>query len=187
VHPHLGAIIDQFDAAQARLHRLVAIAPDQAWSRRAEPARWSMAECVAHLNLTAAAYLPLLHAALERGRQFRGLPPHRYRRDPVGWLLWCLAGPPVRYRVRTSPPFVPTATASVPELVADFDGWQAAQVACVTAAEGLQLSRLQIVSPFDPRVRYNMYACLTILPRHEHRHLWQAEQVLRRLHQQGAA
>lgn len=55
MHPQLRAIIDQFDAAQARLHRLVAVSPEQAWSRRAEPGRWSMAEWVAHLNLTAAA------------------------------------------------------------------------------------------------------------------------------------
>jgi DinB superfamily len=185
VHPQLRAIVDEFDAAQARLHGLVAIAPVQAWSRRAQPGQWSMAECVAHLNLTAAAYLPLLHAALERGRQIHSPPPRRYRRDLVGWLMWRLAGPPVRYRVRTPAAFMPTTTAPVPELVADFDRWQTAQVACVTAADGLPLERLRIVSPFDARVRYNAYACLTILPRHEHRHLWQAEQVLDRLHRQG--
>jgi len=28
-------------------------------------------------------------------------------------------------------------------------------------------------------VRYNLYACFTILPRHQHRHLWQAERVWR--------
>ena len=39
------------------------------------------------------------------------------------------------------------------------------------------LGRLWIISPFDARIRYNAYACLTILPRHQHRHLWQAEQV----------
>jgi hypothetical protein len=26
-------------------------------------------------------------------------------------------------------------------------------------------------------VRYNLYSCFTILPRHQHRHLWQAERV----------
>jgi hypothetical protein len=187
VHPQLCAIIDEFNAAQARLHRLVAMAPEESWARRAEPERWSMAECVAHLNLTAAAYIPLLEAALEQGRQIDGQPPRRYRRDVVGWLMWRLIGPPVRHRIRTTVPFVPLAPMPVRELVADFERWQAAQIACVTAADGLQLSRLRIVSPFDARVRYNAYACLTILPRHEHRHLWQAEQVLESLRGRGAA
>jgi len=26
-------------------------------------------------------------------------------------------------------------------------------------------------------VRYNLFACFTILPLHQHRHLWQAERV----------
>ena len=40
---------------------------------------------------------------------------------------------------------------------------------------------VKITSPFNPRLRYNLYACLTILPPHQERHIWQAEQVLERL------
>ena len=178
MHQQLSAIKDELEAAQGRLHRLAAAAPEPLWSRRPDPARWSMAECVAHLNLTSAAYLPLLQAALDRGRQLGGPPPRRYRRDPVGWLLWRMAGPPVRYRTRTAAPFVPMDVTSVPELVAEFDRWQVAQLACLATADGLQLGRLWITSPFDRRVRYNLYSCLSILPRHQHRHLWQAEQAL---------
>jgi hypothetical protein len=32
---------------------------------------------------------------------------------------------------------------------------------------------------------YNLFACLTILPRHQHRHFWQAEQAWQAL-QMGA-
>lgn len=137
-----------------------------------------MAECVAHLNLTADAFLPLLHAALDQGRKAGRAAIRRYRRDPVGWLLWRTGGPPVRHRVRTTAPFVPTATAPLPELLVQFHQRHEGLVRCVAAAEGLHLGRLWIRSPFDPRIRYNMYACLSILPRHEHRHLWQAERVL---------
>ena len=31
------------------------------------------------------------------------------------------------------------------------------------------------------KLRYNLYSCLTILPPHQHRHLWQAERVLEQL------
>jgi hypothetical protein len=43
--------------------------------------------------------------------------------------------------------------------------------------DNLPVDRIKIASPFDARVKYNLYAALTILPRHQHRHLWQAEQV----------
>jgi hypothetical protein len=45
----------------------------------------------------------------------------------------------------------------------------------VHEAEGLPLHRVKIVSPFNARVRYNLFSALSILPRHQHRHLWQAE------------
>jgi hypothetical protein len=175
VHPQLQAVIDEFGTAQARLHALAAGTPPAAWSQRSDPARWSIAECVAHLNLTSGAFLPLLRQALAGPAE--SIATQRYRRDPKGGLLWRMLGPPVRLRLKTKAPFIPEATARAAELVAEFDRWQAELVGCVRKAEGLPLGRLWIGSPFNARVRYNVYAALTILPRHQHRHLWQAEQV----------
>ena len=183
MHPQLQAVIGELGTAQARLHALAAATPPAAWSRRPDPARWSIAECVAHLNLTSAAYLPLLRQALARSSQ--SIVTRRYRRDPIGWLLWRTAGPPVRLRMKTTASFIPQAMAGAVELVAEFDRWQAEQVSYVRNAEGLPLGRLWIRSPFDPRLRYNVYAALTILPRHQHRHLWQAEQILAALQRPG--
>ncbi len=177
MHPQLQAIVDDFGRAETRLHRLVAGVSADAWSRRPEPSRWSIAECVTHLNLTSAACLPRLRDALLRGRGMREGAPARYRRDPIGWLLWRMAGPPVRQRVRTTPAFEPRATQPAADAVAEFARWQREQTAVVAEADGLPLGRLWIISPFDARIRYNAFACLTILPRHQHRHLWQAEQV----------
>ncbi len=182
MHLQLQAIIAEFDSAQARLHTLAQRVPEPDWHRRADPGRWSMAECLAHLNLTSKAYLPLLKEALELGRRSSTPAPRRYRRDPLGWLMWRMAGPPVRHRVKTTAPFVPRADVPAGQLIADFDRLQRDQVSCVVSAEGLDLGRLWIRSPFDSRIRYNLYACLTILPRHQHRHLWQAEQVSSRLY-----
>ena len=59
MHPQLDLVADEYRSAQARLHELVRAVPEERWGRRADPARWSVAECVAHLNLTSMAYLPL--------------------------------------------------------------------------------------------------------------------------------
>jgi hypothetical protein len=72
---------------------------------------------------------------------------------------------------------VPGSNLPRDHLLAEFERLQADQMVCVTEADGLRLGQMWIRSPFDPRIRYNAYSCLTILPRHQHRHLWQAEQV----------
>src|SRR4029453_15302383 len=102
MHPQLETIAREFDAATERLRALGRLAPEEFWTRRPDPARWSIAECVAHLNLTSAAYVPLLREAIIRGRQLSDPVPPRHHRDPIGWLLWKGSGPPVRLRVRTT-------------------------------------------------------------------------------------
>lgn len=178
MHPQLQAVADDFRAASARLQVLVGRTPAMLWPRRAHPERWSMGECVAHINLTSGAFVPLLQRAVEEGRK---LPlaegSTRFRRDLTGWLLWKTVSPPVRFRMRTTAAFIPGSMASVEALVAEFDNWQQMQLRWVEAADGLQLARIQVVSPFNAKVRYSLYSCLTILPRHQHRHIWQAEQV----------
>ena len=178
MHPQLQAVDEELRASQARLHGLVASTPEDLWSVRPEPGRWSAAECVAHLNLTALAFLPLMRRGLEEAATLGRDAPARYRRDLTGWMLWRSAPPPVRVRVRTTAPFVPTGTEPRTDLLATFDRLQGEQLECVALADGRPIERVKITSPFNPRLRYNLYACLTILPRHQERHIWQAEQVL---------
>jgi hypothetical protein len=177
MHPQLQDVADELAAARARLDALAGRVPAEAWSRRPAEGRWSPAECVAHLNLTSEAFLPPLREAVERARDLDGPPPARYRRDPVGWILWWMLRPPVRLRVKTSAPFVPGGEAEPEALRADFGRLQDELAGVLEAADGLPLGKVRIVSPFDPRVRYNAYAAFSILSRHQHRHLWQAEQA----------
>jgi hypothetical protein len=63
--------------------------------------------------------------------------------------------------------------------MAEFDRLQAEQIAITREADGLPIDRVKMTSPFNPKLRYNIFAGLSILPRHQHRHLWQAEQAIR--------
>ena len=184
--PWLQSVVEELEQATGRLRALAAGTPAGGWAVRPDPDRWSIGECVAHLNLTTYAFLPPLRAALASAPAMRGDGGRlRLRRDPLGWLLWRTMGPPVRIRVRTRAGFVPQGDTPAPTLIATFERGQQELIACVHAADGRDLQAVRLPSPFDPRVRYNLYSALSILPRHEHRHLWQAEQVRRRLGSEG--
>jgi hypothetical protein len=179
----LARIIDEFDRAQIRVHRLSDKLTEAQWSQRTDAARWSVAECVAHLNLTGRAYVPLIRDALEeaRGRDEPSRP--RYRRDPVGWMLALAMGPVPqigRFRlgvVNTTAAFTPEWDLPRGQLIAEFDRFQREQRGVVQEAEGCAIDRVWVRSPFDPRLRYNLYSALVILPRHQLRHVVQAERV----------
>ena len=182
MNAQLSAIVDDFERARERMRRIAASTPDDRWSARHDPARWSVAECIAHLNLTSRAYVPRLREAL--GSHPATVPlTHRYRRDPAGWLIGVMSGPMPRIgsfkfgRTKTIASFVPAGSFDRRQLVADFEQLQDEQLALTREADGRPLEAIRIVSPFNERLRYNAYSCLWLLPRHQHRHLEQAEDV----------
>jgi hypothetical protein len=183
MHPQLEAVVGELEAARARLHRLADQLPDARWKSRPAPDRWSAAECVGHLNMTSRAYIPLLRRALEAAPK-RSVTTGRYRRDFLGWLFSTLVGPTPKigkgriFRVKTTSEFSPAATGPRVDVVGEFDRLQDDLVTLTREADGLPLEEMMIVSPFGGKIRYNYYAALRILPRHQQRHLVQAEDAI---------
>jgi len=168
----------ELDAARRRAHDIAeTLAPSQ-WNARPGPDDWSVTECLAHLNLTSRAFLPLLDEAIGRGRA-EGRRAGRHRMDVVGRMVWLVTT--LRVPVRTTEPFVPAGAYQSEAVLAEFDVLQRELAARMEQADGLDLTRLRIVSPFDARLRYNVYAALRIIAAHQHLHLRQAARAVRRL------
>jgi hypothetical protein len=179
----LGSLIDSLNSAQSRLRAFTDRLSDSAWNRRPAPEKWSAAECVEHLNLTSRAFVPLLRDAVAEARLSRQSPKEHYRRDPLGWFMSKMMGP-MRHvgkfkvmRVKTLPPFVPKSNRSRTETLSEFVTLNAELVSLLRSADGLPIDEVKIVSPFGGRMKYNAYSAFSILARHEHRHLVQAEEA----------
>lgn len=177
MHPQLASVIQELDSARDRLHALAGTIGEADWNRRPQPDRWSPAECVAHLALTAQAFLPLIDEALGRAYSRGSGVKRRLRRSIAGWLIWRGMGPPARFRSKTASRFVPSSAIPKAESVQRLDELNDELADRVRRADGYPIDRVRLVSPFNRRVKYDVYSAFTILVRHEHRHLWQAEQA----------
>jgi hypothetical protein len=180
-HPDLLAVARAFDAASNRLARLADRLDDWQWVTRRDPQAWSVAECIVHLNLTTDAYLPLIDAALAAAAE--APPPQRYRCDPVGWMVARAAGPLPRIagarrgRVRTQAAFVPGGDASKAATLARFEAGQVQLHQRLRTGERVRFDHARVRSPFPPHPQYSVFATFVILPRHQERHLLQAEDL----------
>jgi hypothetical protein len=178
----LASIRNELDATTARLRALVDTMDDATWRARPGRNRWSAAECVEHLNLTSRAYLPLLRDAVREGRA-RGMTDAggAQRIGFVSWFLLRAQEPPVKHsrRIRTTMPFVPRQVGPKPDVVREYERLQRELVQLLVEAEGLALSRIRVRSPFFARLRYSVYLALRVIPAHQRRHLWQAEEAAR--------
>jgi hypothetical protein len=179
MHPQLEDLQRQFDSALARARSLEAM-DERAFTAPPPGGGWSVAQCLGHLSLTARALLPRLTAAVEQGGRdaVRGTGP--FSRGLVGAALAWSLEPPSRLRSRTPASFEPLPAAGRAEVLTEFAQAHEALLACLRQADGLDLNRLRIASPFAERLQYNLYAAFCIAAAHARRHLWQAERVVAR-------
>jgi len=175
----LDAVRDALRQTERRGHELAASLDEAAWRNRPVSGGWSVAECLAHLNLTTWGMLPLIEDAIDRARQLGGEAPETLRSALLGRALAWFLEPPYRIRVRTQPAFVAGADLPKIAVLGEWNRAHEALVAVVDRSRGLPIDRVTIVSPFDPRgkMRYSVYSAFLVLAAHERRHLWQAARV----------
>ena len=145
---------------------------------RIAPDRWSVAECVSHLDVSIRAVLPALDRAVEtaRARGLVGSGTGRY-----GWFAhWMVRSqePPVKRRMRTFPVFQPVAAHhDAARLLAEFRAVRGELRERLARAEGIDWGRAKVVSPASRFFRLPFGAYVAFLLAHDRRHLWQAREV----------
>ncbi len=87
---------------------------------RSDPAKWSIAECIAHLNVTAATVQPFMRQGIERGKKEKLLGKGPFKFGIKGRLLIWIATPPPKFRMRAPkrvapPAAIPDPTRLLPE------------------------------------------------------------------------
>jgi hypothetical protein len=176
LNEQLQEIRSDLESAAARLERLAARLDRQAWTTRPPGGCWSPAECVAHLNRTGEEFLPLMREASRAAPALPAGSNRRLRRNFSGWLLWRIMPPRSAQSDPRDPALLPPASGPACLLI-DFSRLQQDHFELLEDTRGRAIDQVYITSPVNQRMRYNLFACLGILARHQHRHLWQAEQA----------
>lgn len=174
----LDEVEKELNEATRRAWQLVQSTDGRLFTVRPRPMSWSAAECLAHLSISTESFLPVLREAVRAGGGAKK--PRKPKMDLMGRLLAWFLEPPIRKRVQTAAPFVPRAVRAKAEAFGEFASLQEKLIELLREARHADL-RAKIVSPFDRRVRYNLYSAFRIMAAHERRHLWQAEQAVAEL------
>ncbi len=179
LNPQLAEIKIQLDAASQKANSIVNSVSFAQLSERPQPDKWSIAECLVHLNLSSQAEIDALNHACEPTPKNRINTGKQFKMDLLGrFLKWSLEPPPMSLsRLKTTEMFQPIDVEPLGEVLPTFLALQEQLKVCADAANGLPLDRIKVVSPFNTRVKYNLLSCFHILLAHERRHLWQAERV----------
>jgi hypothetical protein len=178
--PEVEAFRLQFEELSAKADELVVPLSERQFTWRPNPETWSISHCIDHLNATARTYLPSLDEgiaeAIRRGIYSEG--PFQY--SWLGrYLVWSMEPPP-RLRFKTPPGFQPAPSRARAEIMAAFRAYQVQFVDRLRQANGLDLSRARVTSPTNRWIRLPLGSAFALQIAHERRHLWQANQLVRR-------
>jgi hypothetical protein len=175
----LAKLIDQLNAADVEAADLVHRSSETQLNWRPNHGRsWSIAQNLDHLARTNKIYAEAMSKALERLGSRAPL-----RRGPLKLtiterLLLRIVEPPVRrLKFRTPATAAPAERWTGMELASSLRGAHAEVRVLATRAAELDCGRIRFRHPFARFLTLNMRATLAVIPAHNRRHLWQAQQV----------
>lgn len=175
--PDTERMLAELEAIKAAGTAVCAGLSDLQFNWRPGAGRWSVADCLVHLNTGVTQTLPAFDAAIATAPPARGAGPARY-----GWLTRLMVRsmePPPRFRMRTARILeVPAGalyarSAILPEFLAGRDRLMER----VRRADGLDLTAVRVISPVNRLFRLPLGGYFDFILAHDRRHLWQARQV----------
>jgi hypothetical protein len=174
--PQLARLQTELATLKAEASELVSGLRESQFNWRPDQRKWSMAECLLHLNIVGDRYVRIIETALEeaKARRFvaRGVVVHGFL---AKWILANTEPPPKRH-YRSPRGFTPSYGQPITAVLPTFLHLQDQLTLEIEQANGMDLARIKVQAPALP-VRFNLLLTLEWIVAHERRHLWQARQV----------
>jgi hypothetical protein len=177
-----AVLIEAIDTNLRTAEQVASHLSRQQFNWRSEPGRWSIAQCLGHLNILSVLDLAPLDALISDGHE-RGI----IREGPFhyGYLSRKFAASqdlPVKSKFKAPKKFAAPSDMELSSTVAEYRRVNREIRRLVLAADGLDWSGLKIgmsamPGPMRALFRMPLGARLALLVNHDRRHLWQAGQV----------
>jgi hypothetical protein len=174
--PQLSGYVRQLEAIRADAEDLLTGLSDHQFTWRPPGERWSIAQCLEHLNLLGYRVLPKIDAGLSRARE------RRWRRDGpfdygfVGtrFVRWMEPSSGMKLR---APSMYRPGEGQAADAGERFLALQDELSRRVRESDGIDLARIKIASPISGLIRFSLATWFAALAAHEWRHLRQAWRV----------
>ena len=175
--PELQTMLDQLDAIRREGEAVGSGLSDAQFNWQPAPGRWSIAQCLNHLNYGVTLVLPAFDHAIAEGREQgkTSSGPFRY-----GWfsrLVIASMEPPPKWRMKTPMKKSAGATHKAADVLPEFVRVREQLAERVRKSDGLDLARIRTISPVNRMIRLPLGAYFHFILAHDRRHLWQARQV----------
>lgn len=175
----LRECMQRFDECEQRVDALEAAVSNDDANRSPGPKRWSIAQCIEHLVVTAKLYETATEEAIRRAREAGNTGKAPYGRGTwVGRFILSALDKGRSKRVGAPRMFQPSAesidfASSCARLRTSLDTYRA----WIRDADGLALGSIKVATPISRFVKISLAQAFEIHSKHALRHMEQAEEV----------
>ena len=175
--PEFAALQAQFEALKTQASALVAGLAESQFNWRPARHKWSIAECLLHLNMLGDRYVHVIEPLLEEARTKRQTSATSPRH---GWFArWILSKtePPPKRSFRAARSFRPPDEQPVTAVLPTFLHLQDQLIRQIDQAASLGAAHIKVPALAVRPLKFDLHLTFAWIAAHERRHLWQARQV----------
>ena len=177
LHPELADFAEQISSIRDDAKKLTSNLSEAQINWRTHPGRWSIAQCLHHIVLGHQEYIRTIDAAIlqARERKLFGSGPFKYGWFG-SWFARSLDAPP-KFKMKNPKLITPLPDPLGRKVATDFESVHQELLGLLERANGIDLGRAKMTSPFSRLVRLSLGQAFAVLTAHARRHVWQAWQV----------
>jgi hypothetical protein len=176
------SLFEQINDIRQRAKWVIECRTPEKLTQRPDPSRWSVAECIGHLNIVMDDYQPLITAAIANARKENLIGKGPFNLGMMGRFMVKTMEPPVKRKFKAVPRLAqPVPVGDASKLLEGFLARQDELERLIRHAEGLNQEKIKIQSPYAWWLRLRLCAVFAFILAHERRHIWQAEAVCRQV------
>jgi hypothetical protein len=173
----LTEIRSEVAAINADAQRLCAGLTEEQLGWRPQPGKWSIAENLAHMNVTTQTYLPAIQRSLDQARAKGMNGSGSFDLGITGkWFVNYLE-PPFKVKTKAPKMIQPLLQGPAGESLPQFLRCNEVFLRYVDAGEGVDLGRAVFISPLASILRMRLIAAYASVTAHDRRHLWIAAKI----------
>lgn len=174
----LETLRHEADATRDQLQALVRGLSEEQLGWRAGAGKWTIAEILTHLSLTAQICLPAVDRAMDEAerRGWKSLGP--FCLTTMGRFFVWYVEPPPKIKLPAPAPLLPKLNGPASEAWPEYLRRHGEVVERMERASGYDLNRARFRSPFARFVTMDLLAVFSVFTAHERRHIWQAKNVV---------
>ncbi len=177
LNPEVDRLIYQVKVIQQDADGIAYAITDEEFNWSPGPGRWSVAQCLDHLNAVNRKFFEKLREAVSAGRRDGVLDEGPYSYGVVSRWFFRINEPPPRRKFKAPKKFAPAQRKSAAEVMPEFTAQHAELIELLKQASGLDLVRVRCALPGLPLLKLNLGMAFWSVTAHDRRHIYQAREI----------